>query len=248
MPAELVALQVRRSLFLNVSLCLCRACLGKAIKLGTKWHDNTSSSSSSSSSSFFSLSTTSRDRSVYQGQLPGQAWTAAAGMSCCSKRKHLLRKEKEHSTETTVDLCRRRPMRSPSAAQKVRSCLVLPLPFPVHETRSSVATTGSGRTDAVSKGVEKTTVFRTGPAALLHTALCGGVNVTAQRQLGQWAAYNAAYGLVAVVPTPDRLAEIVPPCLETLRGAKKRLFDKPFLMLKPIVLPRQARDKQYKTG
>jgi hypothetical protein len=119
-------------------------------------------------------------------------------------------------------------MRSPSAAQKVRSCLVLPLPFPVHETRSSVATTGSGRTDAVSKGVEKTTVFRTGPAALLHTALCGGVNVTAQRQLGQWAAYNAAYGLVAVVPTPDRLAEIVPPCLETLRGAKKRLFDKPF--------------------
>jgi hypothetical protein len=57
-----------------------------------------------------------------------------------------------------------------------------------------------------------------GPAALLHTALCGGVNVTAQRQLGQWAAYNAAYGLAAVVPTPEQLEQLIPLCLETLRG------------------------------
>lgn len=57
-----------------------------------------------------------------------------------------------------------------------------------------------------------------GPAELLHTALCGGVNVTAQRQLGQWAAYNAAYGLAAVIPTPERLRQLVPLCLETLRG------------------------------
>ncbi len=57
-----------------------------------------------------------------------------------------------------------------------------------------------------------------GPAALLHTALCGGVNVTAQRQLGQWAAYNAAYGLAAVVPTPENLRLLIPLCLETLRG------------------------------
>lgn len=57
-----------------------------------------------------------------------------------------------------------------------------------------------------------------GPVALLHTALCGGVNVTAQRQLGQWAAYNAAYGLAAVVPTPEQLQQLIPLCLETLRG------------------------------
>lgn len=57
-----------------------------------------------------------------------------------------------------------------------------------------------------------------GPAKLLHTTLCGGVNVTAQRQLGQWAAYNAAYGLAAVVPTPKQLTQLIPLCLETLRG------------------------------
>ena len=57
-----------------------------------------------------------------------------------------------------------------------------------------------------------------GPTALLYTTLCGGVNVTAQRQLGQWAAYNAAYGLAAVIPTPEQLRQLVPLCLETLRG------------------------------
>ena len=39
-----------------------------------------------------------------------------------------------------------------------------------------------------------------------------------QRQLGQWASYNAAYGLAAVVPTVESLALVVPACLETLRA------------------------------
>ena len=141
-PAELVALQVRRSLFLNVSLCLCRACLGKTIKLGINGatvpppRPPPPFSPCHNKQRSFGL-----PRTVTRTSLDCRRnvllFQTATG--------HLLGKEKENSTETTVVFCRRRPMRSPSAAQKVRTCLVSPLPFPFHETRS-VATTGSGRT------------------------------------------------------------------------------------------------------
>jgi hypothetical protein len=60
-----------------------------------------------------------------------------------------------------------------------------------------------------------------GPDALeqlITACMCGGVTITPDRALGAWAAYNASYGLASAVPTPEALAVILPPCIETLKG------------------------------
>lgn len=44
------------------------------------------------------------------------------------------------------------------------------------------------------------------------------MTVTPDRAIGAWAAYNASYGLASVVPTPEALRLILPPCLATLRA------------------------------
>jgi hypothetical protein len=53
---------------------------------------------------------------------------------------------------------------------------------------------------------------------LITACMCGGVTITPDRALGAWAVYNASYGLASVVPTPEALAVLLPPCIETLKG------------------------------